>query len=386
MKKTITFLVLFIFVFLVSFYYFLDQATANATLFLQKKLSLSFNKNEETIANEPKTEECILSGALYGKSQKAAWDKRRPLGIMVENSVDARPQSGLSHADVVFEAVAEGGITRFLAVYYCQGQEVIGPVRSARVYYIDFIGGFGKDPLYAHVGGANTPGPANALGQLEEEGWAGYNDLNQFSIGFPVFWRDYERLTGVATEHTMYTNTEKLWETAAKRGLTDKNKKSVSWTKGYTEWRFKEDASMEQRPNKQTIQFGFWDINKNITNSFRVRWVYNKNSNQYNRYYGDKPHLDLNTGKPLEAKNVVVLFMDESAANDGYEKGQHLLYETTGEGKALVFQDGKAIKASWEKEDRYTQIKLADEQGNEIKFVKGPIWFAVLPTGNKVSY
>src|SRR3989344_1535875 len=145
-------------------------------------------------SDEPKTEECPLNGEMLAKSQKKAWEKRRPLGIMVENHLDARPQSGLSSADVVYEAVAEGGITRFLAIFYCKDASYIGPVRSARIYFIHLLEAYGGNPLYAHVGGANTPGPADALGYIQDIEWSSHNDMNQFSVPFPYFWRDYERL------------------------------------------------------------------------------------------------------------------------------------------------------------------------------------------------
>ena len=174
----------------------------------------------------PKTESCPLNGAMYSKQQRDWWEKHRPLGIMIENHQESRPQSGLDSADIVYEAVAEGGITRFLSIFYCQDAGIVGPVRSARTYFLDFISEYGDSPLYTHVGGANTPGPANALGQIEDYGWQGYNDINQFSVGFPTFWRDYERLGHpVATEHTMYSTTQKLWDVAKSRGLsaTDKD-------------------------------------------------------------------------------------------------------------------------------------------------------------------
>lgn len=380
-KKIAIFLFLFIVSFIASYFYFLDQYTSGAIAFLEKRLAGSV-ANNQLVEDEPKTEICPLNGAKYGKTQKELWEQRRPLGIMIENSVDSRPQSGLSSADVIFEAVAEGGITRFLTLFYCQDAEIIGPVRSARVYFLDFMSGFGKDPLYAHVGGANTPGPADALGQIEEEGWAGHNDLNQFSIGFPVFWRDYERLPGVATEHTMYTNSQKLWETAAERGLTNVDKKNRPWDAKYQGWEFVDDLPLAQRSAKQQIKFGFWeDYHK-----FDVRWVYNPNSNDYSRFNGGEPHLDKNINEILKAKNIVVLFMDESVANDSYEKGQHLLYGTTGEGRALVFQNGKVITATWSKGDRYEQIYLYNNNNQPIKFIRGVIWFEVIPSDNKVSY
>jgi hypothetical protein len=330
---------------------------------------------------EPRTEACPLNGALWGKTKQALWTKRRPLGIMVENSVDARPQSGLSNADVIFEAVAEGGVTRFLAIFYCQDAKIVGPVRSARVYFIDFLGGFGAYPLYAHVGGANTPGPADALGQIEDMEWAVYNDLNQFSIGFPTYWRDYERLPNVATEHTMYSTTEKLWSEGVKRGLTNVDKEGEAWDKDFAPWLFKEEAKKKSSQTSK-ISYGFWDSQK----SFDVAWSYDAKANSYLRSNAGKKHLDKNTGEQLSVKNLVVAQMDESVARDGYDQGQHLLYGTKGEGPALIFQDGGVIEGRWQKKDRFSQIVFVNENDEEIKFNRGPIWISVIPTGNKVSY
>ena len=113
-----------------------------------------------------------------------------------------------------FEAVAEGGVTRFMGLFYCavQAQDTtLAPVRSARTYFVDWASGFNR-PLYVHVGGANHQGQQNALGQIADYGWALENDLNQFSIGYPTFVRNAARLDKeVATEHTMETTTEKLW-------------------------------------------------------------------------------------------------------------------------------------------------------------------------------
>ncbi|MFA6005614.1 MAG: DUF3048 domain-containing protein [Patescibacteria group bacterium] len=330
----------------------------------------------------PKTEECPLNGAYYSVQQRQLWEKRRPLGVMVENSTDARPQSGLSKADVVFEAVAEGGITRFLSVFYCQTSPIVGPVRSARVYFLDFIGGFGESPLYAHVGGANTPGPANALGQIEDMDWVGYNDINQFSVGYPVFWRDYERLPGVATEHTMYTDTSKLWKTAASRDLTNVDEEGVSWDKTFVPWVFKEESPLEKRPATASVAFGFWEDYR----QFNVVWTYNKTTNTYTRTNGGKKHLDKATNKQLQAKTIVIVYMDEGVADDGYDQGQHLLYGTKGTGDAVILQDGTVTKGSWAKKDRFTQIRFYDASDEEVKFNRGTIWVEVLPTGNKVVY
>ena len=206
------------------------------------------NGTGEVKIDEPKTEECPINGEMLTKAQKTKWETRRPLGIMIENHKDARPQSGLSSADVIFEAVAEGGITRFLSIFYCKEPAIVGPVRSARMYFIKFLEGFGNYPLYAHVGGANTEGSADALGYLSTIKWSSYNDLNQFSVPFPYFWRDYERLPNRATEHTVYTSTTKLWQYAKdKRELTNVDSDGIKWDEKFLTWKFIDDAKASDR-------------------------------------------------------------------------------------------------------------------------------------------
>lgn len=345
----------------------------------------SNGSGQEAVNNEPKTEECPLNGELLTKTDSAKWGLRRPLGVMIENHKDARPQSGLSSADVIYEAVAEGGITRFLAIFYCKDAPYIGPVRSARIYFIKMLQEYGSNPLYGHVGGANTPGPANALGYINDIGWGLYNDMNQFAVPFPYYWRDYERLPNRVTEHTVYSSTAKLWQYAKdSRKLTNVDEKGVAWNKTFTKWKFIDDAANTDRGTVAKIDFGFWT---SFASDYAVVWNYDKVRNTYKRDNGGVPHIDKNTGKALETKNVIVLFAKESLANDGYEGGQHILYKVTGTGDALVFQNGNATKATWNKLDEETRIKFTDSvTGKEIPMVRGQVFIEILPIGNKVTY
>ncbi len=327
--------------------------------------------------NLPKTEACPLNGKLYSKQQKQWWEQHRPLGVMIENHEDARPQSGLSSADVIYEAVAEGSITRFLSIFYCQDVNPIGPVRSARTYFLDFVSEYGDYPLYTHVGGANTSGPADALSQIEDYGWGSYNDLSQFSIGFPTFWRDDSRQGHpVATEHTMYSTTAKLWDIAKSRGLAQVDKKGQAWDTNFVPYTFKEDVVSSERGTAKSLHLEFWPAYK----QYAVDWIYDKVNNIYNRNNAGVPHVDKDTGRQLNAKNIVILYMQERHANDGYEDNAHLLYQTKGTGKAVVYMDGKKIAATWRKTSRTSRTLLFDTNGNGIKFNRGVIWFEILPT------
>jgi len=333
-------------------------------------------------STQPKTESCPLNGALYSKQQRSWWEKHRPLGIMIENHQEARPQSGLSFADTIYEAVAEGGITRFLAIFYCQDAGQVGPIRSARTYFLDFVSEYGDHPLYTHVGGANQPGPADALSQINDYDWGGYNDMNQFSIGFPVFWRDSDRLGHpAATEHTMYSTTEKLWQFATTRGLTNVSKDKTPWTEGFTPYSFKDDSPASGRPVSQIVHLEFWTTDKN----YFIDWTYDSAANLYKRVNGGATNIDRNTNKQLTTKNIVVLSMIESSANDGYDNNLHLLYKTKGTGKATVFMDGKKITGTWKKDSRTSRTLITDSSGNPVKFNRGLIWFEILPTDGVVT-
>lgn len=347
----------------------------------------------EEESTEPKTEVCPINGQMMTVAQKNKWVTRRPLGVMIENHVEARPQSGVSSADVVYEAVAEGGITRFLAVFYCQDAPFIGPVRSARVHFMAMLREYGEYPLYGHVGGANcdeTTGSgcangakADALGIIRKIGWDSYNDMNQFGVPFPYYWRDYDRLPNVATEHTVYSSTTKLWDYAkTNRKLTNVDEEKVSWDKTFESWKIADDAQAANRGTTNKIQLGFWN---SFANDFSVVWNYDSKKNIYSRVNGGKPHFDKNTGKQLNAKNIIVVFAKESPANDGYDGG-HILYNLAGEGDALVFQNGKAITATWKKADPESRMKWYDEKDKEISIVRGKVFVEILPVGNKVTY
>jgi hypothetical protein len=349
---------------------------------------------------EPKTEACPLNGELYTKSEKEAWDKRRPLIIMIENSTEARPQSGLIRSDVIYETVAEGGVTRFMAVYYCDAQRssvLVAPVRSVRTYFIDWASEYGQTPLFGHVLGANcsaeTPGGpcksdprTQALEQLSKYGWryAQGNDLDQAAIGAPAYKRNEARLfavTGnnVATEHSMEGSTELLWKIGEKRGWTNLDPKGTAWTASFQPWKFKTDAVSAEQGAVRNISYDFWSGYK----QFDAGWTFDPAANSYVRSTGGAPHKDLETGQPLTAKNVVVIFTKQQTSVDPL---QHSLYATTGEGDALIFQDGNVIKATWKKKDRLGRTVFYTKKGQEVTFNPGRIWLSVVDKGTNVAY
>ncbi|MBI3341669.1 DUF3048 domain-containing protein [Candidatus Curtissbacteria bacterium] len=325
---------------------------------------------EEGVKDKP----CPINGAMYTKNREDLWKKRRPLGVMIENHTDARPIIGLTRSDVTYEAVAEGGITRTLNIYYCQDVGDLAPIRSARTYFVDWVSEYSA--LYSHVGGANTAGPADALGQIRDYGIL---DMDQFGLGFPTYWRGTDKLA----PHNVHSTTKKLWEAAAARGdgwgATDKNGKA--WDATFVQWKFKDEAPVDQRGDQKPVVVPFWAQAPDYT----VTWQYDKTANVYKRFIGTTEQIDPITKETMAPKNVVVQFETERQANDGYPDG-HLLYGTIGTGQALFFIDGKAVKGTWNKASRTARTKYLDAQGKEVVFDRGQIWVQTIPVGNNVTY
>lgn len=348
----------------------------------------------------PKTEVCPINGEKFSIEAKNIWSTRRPLTVMIENHLDSRPQSGLMNADIVYEAIAEGGITRFMAVYYCNATRAttqkydVGPVRSARTYFLDLASEYADYPLYTHVGGANcsaaTPGgpcttniKVQAVEQIAKYGWnnkGSWSDLSQFSLSYKACRREPDR-TGETwdTEHTMYCSTSELWNVAASRGLTNITEiNNSSWDKKFRPWLFNaEDKSAGNIVS--TISFDFWG-----DKAYGVTWKYDLPSNRYLRINGGEAVVDFNNQQQLSTKNLIIQFAKESRSIDEHA---HNLYALVGSGTGLYFSNGQKTEITWSKADRQARTIFKDKlSGKEINFVPGQIWVEILPLGNKISY
>ncbi len=334
-------------------------------------------------ASLPKTESCPINGAYFTKPERELWEKLRPLAVMIENHAESRPQSGLSSADIVYEAVAEGGITRFMGVFYCGAATpvTLAPVRSARTYFLPWV--LEYDALYNHVGGAGRCNDdtvderAKALCQIDT--WK-VKDMDQFGISFPTCYRNYDRLDHpVATEHTMVCFTDKLYKLAATRGWTNVDAKGVSWDKSFEPWKFKDDAAQGERGASFSGSFVAW---KGYEKEYGVRWDWDQATNTYKRFNGGVAHTDLENKQQLTAKVVIIQFAKEIGPVD--DKA-HLLYENVGVGTGLLWQDGKETAITWKKATRNARTKFYDAGGKELSLNRGQIWIELLPIGTPIK-
>lgn len=282
---------------------------------------------------------------------------RHPLGVMVENHPDARPQSGLDKAKIIYEAISEGGITRFLAIFGPESAPKTGPVRSARTFYLDWC--LEYDCFYGHVGGN--------LDALQLIPTVGVKDLDQFRYGTQAYWREPQ--IGKATEHTMYTDTDKLWKIAQDNGWDMKA--------NFDSYEFKEDAVKEQRPELASVTIDF------STESYKVKWIYDRESNSYKRELAGMPHKDAISGEQLSAKNVIVQEVQRwYAPTEINETGWAM--KTVGSGKAKVFMDGKMYEGTWKKTDRDGRTRFYGTDDKELKFNPGNTWVEIVHSDTTV--
>ncbi len=290
---------------------------------------------------------------LSGLEVASEADTKSPVtGMMVENSLEARPQSGLKKSGVVFEAIAEGGITRFLVLYQNEKPSLIGPVRSLRLYDVDWLAAF--DAGIGHVGGS-----AMALSEIRN---GQYRDLDQF-FNSQYYWRASDRYA----PHNVYTNFEKIDAMNA-----SKNIKSSKFT-GFSRVDGKVSA------NKDATS-----INVVVSSySFNSSYVYDETSNTYLRSQGGGAHLDREDGQ-ISPSAVVTLHVEETTI---MEDGSRENIKTIGSGDAEIFQNGTVIKGTWHKSSKLGQLSFTDADGNDVPLVRGQTWITAVPIdGGSVTW
>jgi len=278
---------------------------------------------------------------------------RQVTGIMIENSPDARPQSGLITAGIGYEAIAEGGITRFAMLYQESRPGLVGPVRSLRPYYLSWLAPY--DSTIAHVGGSYT-----ALNEVRVPGK--YKDTDQFFNG-GYYWRATDRYA----PHNVYTSFDKIDELNKSKGFTSSN---------FTGFPRKTE-SPAATPNATSV-----DI-KISSATYNVHYDYDKATNSYNRSEGGAPHKDREGGQ-IKPKVVIAMKVKTVIGfEDGYRE-QMTVNDTTGE--AYIFQDGIMEKATWSKGGQKDQLHFLNPEGKDIKLNPGQTWITATPTEQSVTW
>lgn len=288
----------------------------------------------------------------------------RPLAIMVQNNPVARPHSGLIYADIVFEIVAEGGVTRFITVFSSFDADIIGPVRSARIYFAEIARSL--DPIYTFWG--TYPQGYDAIKNMDMDVLDANSTayVNYTSAG----WRDRTRSN--VLEHTAFIDTEGIREDASKYGY--------SLEGGQSPMAFKIDAPESERGSIS-------DITVDFSSEFYVAgFVYDKSTNEYLKSIAGEPHSDFETGQQISLNNVVVMITDIEGPID---QSGHMLARTTGnheQGEAYCFMDGNVLEGTWARNSIFDPFEFHDEEGNQVLFNRGSTWICIIQSINRLMY
>ena len=302
----------------------------------------------------------ILSGLEISDMVKGD----RPIALMVENTPDARPQSGLIYADMVFEIVDEAGITRFVAMYSSYEADIVGPVRSARIYYAEIARSL--DPVYAFWG--TYPECFDVIKALDMDVLDG-NEMGQVT-DTSTGWREPTRSD--AFEHTAFMSTEALKEDAVKNGYSIEG--------GQSPLKFKEDAAESDRGDISGITIDF------SKKTYEAYFEYDEENNDYFKYVGGSPHLDFETESQIKSKNIIVMITNIEGPIDQYG---HMVVRTTGTsdiGKAFFFMDGNMIEGTWERSSAFDPFTYRDDNGDIMFFNRGSTWVALIQDTDMLIY
>lgn len=338
-------------------------------------------KNERVEFPDP-----IYSVLTGEEISDAALNQNPTYCVQIPNGADgARPQAGLGQAGIIFEAIAERGITRFAAIFQNPTVSAIGPIRSLRPYYLDWDTPF--DCTVVHAGGS-----AEAIAAINA---GGQRNLDE---SLTYMWREQG---GTRAWNNLFTSSTELAAFNANQGFNTSTVKAFSrLTPDKTDEiiREKQVCSNDETDTECVPEYISPSINFGAMPSYNTVYTYNPETNTYARSYATgEPHLvydcapqssmpntQSECGEPIQLTPSVVIAMivNESQMSDGY----HENIQTISSGNAMIFQNGEVIEGTWQKTSQKSQIIFKDNEGNEIKLAPGQTWISAIPQYGSVTY
>lgn len=291
---------------------------------------------------------CPLTGLPIEADQYSL----RPIAVMIDNMASARPQSGLQNADIVYEMPAEGGITRYMAIFHHLSADKIGPVRSARSYFIDKAMEY--NAAYVHCGGS-----PEALQDIQNLKIDSLNELK----GEANFWRANDR----KAPHNLYTSTKLSREVMDKKNISGKD-----WSYKFN---FGEGFVAPEGDAARTISIDY-------RNNYKVGYQYDETKKLYFRIINGNKLKDKETGTEITTVNIIV----ERVSAKIVDSVGRLELSNTGTGKGYLITGGKKAEITWTKKDRQSKTVYKDLKGNPIELNKGNTWIQVIPDSATIDF
>ena len=302
----------------------------------------------------------LMAAPLTGRMVSPERATRHVVAVMIDDQAAARPQSGLASASVVWQAPAEGGIPRYMALFQEGNPKAVGPVRSSRYYFIAWAAEWNS--VYVHVGG--SPQALAFLRSASGRGKVVY-DADGFRYEGRYLWRIKSRFA----PHNVYTDAEHLRSMAKKVGA-----KSVTYKPA---WKFAPDIARDKRPKGGTIVVPY------LAN--KITYKYDRQNNRYLRAVsGEKKQVDAASKSRVAPKNVVIMVVSFGPLNDGSRKNR-LEAKFTGTGRAWIATNGKTIKGTWKKSSLKGKTRFYGPDGEPVTLTVGQTFVQVVPRGTKIT-
>ena len=318
----------------------------------KSELNNSESKIESTIEPEVEPEKPKLQ--IVDEDSKS-----RPYAVMINNNHAAWPQCGIQDAYIVYEIIAEGGITRMMALYKDQDTAKIGSIRSARHYFIDYAEE--NDAIFVHWGGSPQAYKRISSSRI--------SDLDGIALEGSVFFRD--KTLKRDYEHTGFTSMENVKEYAEKHGYTrDTNKKLLL---NYSV----EEIDMSKLEGAEEAT----EIELKYSNYHTTSYEYDEENKVYKRSMSGKKNVDLVTGEQYTAKNIIIYQISNYTLNDGENKDRQEI-KNIGTGKGYLVTGGYSVPITWEKTSHSEQTVYKYLNGEEIVVNDGNTFIQIVPTSN----
>lgn len=316
------------------------------------------NSKQETIKTEkPKV--------IKEKEVEIFAGEDRSIAVMIDNNTNAWPQTGINKAYIIYEIIVEAGETRLMAIFKGQDVDKIGPIRSARHYFLDYA--LENDAIYAHLGW--SPQAQNQISTLGVNNINGqYYETGSSRTTTSKYWRDSSR----KAPHNSYTNIAMLLKIAEEKKyrITSKSESVLNYTT--------KEIELKDGINANTIMIPY-----NGTNNV-AKYIYNSELKRYTRYSKGKKQTEATEGEDITVKNIIITFAENYTLSDGENKGRQDL-KNVGILDGYYITNGKAIKIKCEKTARTSQTIYKDLEGNEIKVNDGNTFVQICPINSNVT-
>ena len=288
--------------------------------------------------------------------------KSRPFAVMINNHPTARMyHSGLQDAYIIYEIIVEGGMTRYLAVFKDQNTNIIGSVRSARHYFLDYA--LENDAYYVHWGW--SPQAQNDIRTMS------VNNINGLTYEGTYFYRDSE--LNVSLEHTGYTSMELLNKAVERLQYRKDTNKDLLFNYSI------EPVDLSQIDNNQKAD----EVTIRYSNSITDSYTYDKENQYYLRFVNGKEHKDYRSGNQYHFKNIITYKVGNSTI-PGDEKGRQTI-NNVGSGEGYYISNGYVAPIKWTKSSREEQTRYTFFDGTEINVNDGNTFVNIVPTYGQIS-